>query len=215
MELLLSRHARKLLMSHSLRDLGRFSAHLDFPLSPWLMREGHRAAKVEDFPFSLQQLHREFQWPLPPPCYRGNNKDSPTSSSSLFSPASTIRDHTPSIRDHTPKCMATPSGCGETDVGDDETADLATASDLASESPEGSAIRRAHRPPNLNLSPSRELEQHNVTLEPTRTNDADFDPTRSSTPTKNSGSVSEKVSLVMRNNPCEYMCMHVHGDMHV
>ena len=190
MELLLSRHARKLLMSHSLRDLGRFSAHLDFPLSPWLMREGQRAAKVEDFPFSLQQLHREFQWPLPPPCSHGN-KDSPTSSSSLFSPASTIRDHTP-------KCMTTPIGC---ETGDVEDADLAPAS----ESPEGSAIRRPHRPPNLNLSPPRELEQHNVTLEPTKTNDTDFDPTRSSTPTKHSGSVSEKVSLVMRNNPCKCM----------
>ena len=38
-ELILSRHARKLLMSRSLRDLGKFAAHLDFNLSSWLARE--------------------------------------------------------------------------------------------------------------------------------------------------------------------------------
>ena len=38
-ELILSRHARKLLTARSLRDLGKFSAHLDFNLSSWLARE--------------------------------------------------------------------------------------------------------------------------------------------------------------------------------
>ena len=197
MELLLSRHARKLLTSHSLRDLGKFSAHLDFPLPPWLAREGQRAAKIEDFPYSLQQLHREFQWPLPPPSSYGN-KGSPTSSSSLFSPASTIRDHTP-------KDVGTPieyAGTG----GDDESQHAET--NEPTEGAEGAAIRRPHRPPNLDLSPSKagEQEQHNVTLEPTQGSaepDFDLDPPTSSTPTKHSGSVSERVSLVLKNNPCK------------
>ena len=38
-ELILSRHARKLLTARSLRDLGKFAAHLDFNLSSWLARE--------------------------------------------------------------------------------------------------------------------------------------------------------------------------------
>lgn len=192
MELLLSRHARKLLTSHSLRDLGRFSAHLDFPLPPWLAREGQRAAKVEDFPYSLQQLHREFHWPFPPPSSHGN-KDSPTSSSSLFSPASTICDHTP-------KDVGSPIEYnGSRHAVTNETTDEPT---------EAAAIRRPHRPPNLDLSPSKtgEQEQHNVTLEPTQGStepDFDLDPPTSSTPTKHSGSVSERVSLVLKNNPCE------------
>ena len=202
MELLLSRHARKLLTSHALRDLGRFAAHLDFPLPPWLAREGQRAAKVEDFPYSLQQLHREFQWPLPPPpCYHGN-KDSPTAStSSLFSPASTVRDHTP-------KDMATPiEPVGQEKPQQRQEGGVSDEVGDASAAGGGSAaIKRAHRPPNLDLSPAKtqEVEQQSVTLEPSlqpQCNDTDFDPTGSSTPTKHSGSVSERVSLVMKNNP--------------
>lgn len=198
MDLLLNRHARKLLTAHSLRDLGRFSAHLDFPLTPWLAREGHRAAKVEDFPFTLQQLHREFQWPFPLPCHHGS-KDSP---GSLFSPASTLRGHTP-------KDMTTPIEY----VDDDDDGQSESRHDSTNAIPDevggsgGSSIRRAHRPPNLDLSPSRarELEQQSVTLEPSQasvhSNDPDFDPTQSSTPSKRSGSISEKVSLIMKNNP--------------
>jgi len=39
MELILSRHARKLLTARCLQDLGRFAAHLDFNLHNWLTRE--------------------------------------------------------------------------------------------------------------------------------------------------------------------------------
>ena len=38
-ELILCRHARKLLTSTSLRDLGKFTAQLDFNLSTWLTKE--------------------------------------------------------------------------------------------------------------------------------------------------------------------------------
>ena len=38
-ELILSRHARKLLTATCLRDLGKFAAHLDFNLEKWFMKE--------------------------------------------------------------------------------------------------------------------------------------------------------------------------------
>ena len=38
-ELILSRHARKLLTTTSLHDLGLFAAHLDFNLVQWMGRE--------------------------------------------------------------------------------------------------------------------------------------------------------------------------------
>ena len=83
-----------------------------------------------------------------------------------------------------------------------------------------SKFRRGHRPPNLNLSPPKSgvgLEQLNVMLKPSRPGDhasqlepgeADGEQALSSTPTKrsaNSGSVSEKVSLVMKQNHCEWV----------
>ena len=38
-ELILCRHARKLLTACCLKDLGKFAAHLDFNLCNWLARE--------------------------------------------------------------------------------------------------------------------------------------------------------------------------------
>ena len=38
-DLILSRHARKLLLACKLQDLGRFAAHLNFNLAAWLSRE--------------------------------------------------------------------------------------------------------------------------------------------------------------------------------
>ena len=38
-ELILSRHARKLLSNKCLKDLGLFAAHLEFNLSQWMSRE--------------------------------------------------------------------------------------------------------------------------------------------------------------------------------
>lgn len=38
-ELILSRHARKLLTSNCLYDLGLFAAHLDFDLQQWMAKE--------------------------------------------------------------------------------------------------------------------------------------------------------------------------------
>ena len=38
-DLILSRHARKLLLACKLQDLGRLAAHLNFNLAAWLSRE--------------------------------------------------------------------------------------------------------------------------------------------------------------------------------
>lgn len=203
-ELILSRHARKLLGAHSLRDLGCFAAHLDFSLPVWLARERLRAATVEDFPCTLQELHKEFQWPYPshypsPSVLNTDPQDSPTASTgSLFSPASTIRGHTP-------KSVATPT---------DNELNPEVTSNGGDDSPSASlSSKRGRRPPNLDLSPPKSRSyghQHtSVTLEPNQSQvePQDCDETdrehQSSTPTRESGSVSEKVSLVMKNNLCK------------
>uniref|UniRef100_A0A147BDT3 Protein RIC1 homolog n=1 Tax=Ixodes ricinus TaxID=34613 RepID=A0A147BDT3_IXORI len=65
MEVILSRHARKLLAAGQLRKLGSFAAHLDFPLEPFLEKERLRAARVDDFVVALKAVHTDFEWPLP------------------------------------------------------------------------------------------------------------------------------------------------------
>ncbi|XP_033103586.1 RAB6A-GEF complex partner protein 1-like [Anneissia japonica] len=64
-DLILCRHARKLLAGCRLRDLGMFCAYLDFKLGKWLTKERMRAAKVDDMVHALQCLHRDFKWPMP------------------------------------------------------------------------------------------------------------------------------------------------------
>ncbi|KAL4236739.1 WD40 repeat protein [Mactra antiquata] len=63
---LLCRHARKLLSTNRLQDLGNFAANIkDFQLVAWLKKERLRCAKVEDFVSALRDLHHQFEWPLP------------------------------------------------------------------------------------------------------------------------------------------------------
>ncbi|XP_066298790.1 guanine nucleotide exchange factor subunit RIC1-like isoform X3 [Branchiostoma lanceolatum] len=64
-DVILQRHARKLLSAGRLRELGSFAAHLNFELIGWLQKERCRAARVDDFVTSLHTLHRDFQWPMP------------------------------------------------------------------------------------------------------------------------------------------------------
>ena len=80
-----------------------------------------------------------------------------------------------------------------------------------------SSLKRANRPPDLNLSPGRsamgipvELANQKLvgvaaiaSLRSQSGGPGDFDPTRSSTPTKQSGSISERVSLVYKKNACK------------
>ncbi|XP_071952667.1 guanine nucleotide exchange factor subunit RIC1-like [Antedon mediterranea] len=64
-DLILCRHARKLLTGCRIRDLGMFCAYLDFKLGKWLAKERMRAAKIDDMVHALQCLHRDFKWPMP------------------------------------------------------------------------------------------------------------------------------------------------------
>lgn len=64
-DVILQRHARRLLSAQRLLDLGHFAAHLDFHPVSWLSREKDRAARVEDFVGALKKLHSDFGWPYP------------------------------------------------------------------------------------------------------------------------------------------------------
>ncbi|KAK2569545.1 Guanine nucleotide exchange factor subunit RIC1 [Acropora cervicornis] len=62
---ILNRHARLLLTANRLRDLGQFSAYLEFALVPWLCKERNRAARVDDYIETLQSIHKNFSLPYP------------------------------------------------------------------------------------------------------------------------------------------------------
>lgn len=64
-DVILQRHARRLLQEKRFIDLGYMSAALDFHLVGWLSREKERAARIEDFVVTLKQLHEDLQWPKP------------------------------------------------------------------------------------------------------------------------------------------------------
>ena len=64
-DVILQRHARKLLSKCSLRDLGTFAAQLDFHMVSWLTKESNRAARVDSFVNALKRIHADFGWPFP------------------------------------------------------------------------------------------------------------------------------------------------------
>ncbi|XP_033223995.1 guanine nucleotide exchange factor subunit Rich isoform X2 [Belonocnema kinseyi] len=64
-DVILQRHARRLLSARRLADLGRFAARLDFHLVTWLARERERAAKIDDFVAALKAVHEDFIFPYP------------------------------------------------------------------------------------------------------------------------------------------------------
>ncbi|NXB26891.1 RIC1 protein, partial [Rhagologus leucostigma] len=64
-DMMLWRHARRLLEEIKLKDLGCFAAQLGFELIGWLCKERARAAQVEDFVCALKKLHKDFLWPFP------------------------------------------------------------------------------------------------------------------------------------------------------
>ncbi|KAL6470644.1 hypothetical protein MHYP_G00217630 [Metynnis hypsauchen] len=64
-DMMLWRHARRLLEQVRLKDLGCFAAQLGFELIGWLCRERMRVARVEDFVTALKRLHEDFLWPFP------------------------------------------------------------------------------------------------------------------------------------------------------
>lgn len=206
MELILSRHARKLLMARCLRDLGRFAAHLDFNLQGWMGRERLRAARIDDFVATLRELHKQFQWPFPSgsytasraseESYRETQKDAKRIEHDNLSPGAESKSEA------TP--LATPTFSPDPDsIPDSDTASV-------------SSIKRSKRPPDLDLSPGKistvlapkklqglavdaKGQGVEVGAQLEQSSQGDFDPTRSSTPTKHSGSISERVSLVNKN----------------
>ncbi|ERE77129.1 putative protein RIC1 like protein [Cricetulus griseus] len=64
-DMMLWRHARRLLEDVRLKDLGCFAAQLGFELISWLCKERTRAARVDNFVVALKRLHKDFLWPLP------------------------------------------------------------------------------------------------------------------------------------------------------
>lgn len=83
-DVILQRHARRLLQEKRFIDLGYMSASLDFHLVGWLSREKDRAARIEDFVVVLKQLHEDLQWPKPDldlklaPVSESTQQDSPS-----------------------------------------------------------------------------------------------------------------------------------------
>lgn len=174
-----------------------------------------RAAKVDDFVLAIRELHKEFNWPFPQHSVQ-DTKDQ----SNLFSPSSTLHSSTPSQELDTPTSETTPTikrppqdrTVAKESPNDDENSSLT------------SSLKRINRPPDLDLTKAQN-QQLNVNLEPTqKPPDAsvvidnsrllppavqgEFDPTRSSTPTRHSGSISERVSLVLKQNPCEFSVLY-------
>ncbi|TPX31029.1 hypothetical protein SmJEL517_g05541 [Synchytrium microbalum] len=64
-EILISKHARKLMAKQRVRALGRFASQLSFPLIKWLKRERNRSAMFDDWHGALMSLHEQFERPLP------------------------------------------------------------------------------------------------------------------------------------------------------
>uniref|UniRef100_A0A8C5YAC0 Guanine nucleotide exchange factor subunit RIC1 n=1 Tax=Microcebus murinus TaxID=30608 RepID=A0A8C5YAC0_MICMU len=64
-DMMLWRHARRLLEDVRLKDLGCFAAQLGFELITWLCKERTRAARVDNFVIALKRLHKDFLWPFP------------------------------------------------------------------------------------------------------------------------------------------------------
>ncbi|KAI8855102.1 RIC1-domain-containing protein [Chytridium lagenaria] len=65
LDILLSKHARKLLEKLRIKALGRFSRLLTFPVVRWLKRERNRSAMINQWSVVLMDLHDQFSIPLP------------------------------------------------------------------------------------------------------------------------------------------------------
>lgn len=127
-DMILNRHARKLLSTNQLSTLGSFAANMDdFHLVSWLKRERVRSAKVEDFVVALKDLHQQFQWPLPilsPAAFQQLKHK--TASSSSISSASIIDDD-----------LLSPTGDEEREMGTLDAATLTSRNNGAMLNPVG------------------------------------------------------------------------------
>jgi hypothetical protein len=64
-EVLLARHARKLLLKKQLKALALYSSIVQRQLRGWLLRERKRAAVIDDFTETLALCHSQFCIPYP------------------------------------------------------------------------------------------------------------------------------------------------------
>ena len=65
-DVILARHARKLLTAGHLTQLGVFFAQFpDFQAVSWLRKEKDRAGQIQDFVWAVRKIHEEFLWPWP------------------------------------------------------------------------------------------------------------------------------------------------------
>ena len=61
-------HAIRMFDEYRLADLGRFAAHLDFQIVPWLKKNPPASATFVDDPIvAIHRLHQDFDWPYPSP----------------------------------------------------------------------------------------------------------------------------------------------------
>ncbi|XP_040571895.1 LOW QUALITY PROTEIN: guanine nucleotide exchange factor subunit Rich [Lepeophtheirus salmonis] len=90
-DVILQRHARKLLSNCRLFDLGTFAAQLDFHTVTWLKKEANRAARLDNYLQALKKIHADFNWPFPiffpNSVMETENGINTTSSSSLVAPS--------------------------------------------------------------------------------------------------------------------------------
>jgi len=64
-DVILQRHAHKLLSQARLHDLGTFAAQLDFHMVAWLKKQSGHAAQLDQPVLALRKLHSDFSWPFP------------------------------------------------------------------------------------------------------------------------------------------------------
>lgn len=64
-DILVSRHARRLMQSHRIRSIGSMARAVQFPLIEWLRKERNRTAAISDLPSAFRQLHHQFGWQFP------------------------------------------------------------------------------------------------------------------------------------------------------
>ncbi|PSN48149.1 hypothetical protein C0J52_08719 [Blattella germanica] len=147
-DVILQRHARRLLSAHRLSHLGYFAAHLDFHLVAWLGRERDRVARVDDFVAALKQLHMDFTWPYPalhlPVSYYLHRKTSATDSSPS-SPTIEDRMKSLSVDVDSPESRIGDSGYMSCTGGQHEPLNMATAVDGAMNYPHSMMMTSEYR----------------------------------------------------------------------
>lgn len=95
-DVILQKHARRLLSEYQLIDLGYMAAQLDFHLVSWLVKERERAAKIDDIVKVLKNVHEDFNWPYPNSSLNSKNNSTGRSSE----PQSPIENNSGNIDDH-------------------------------------------------------------------------------------------------------------------